>query len=85
MTLRQGNLLKSPLRPHRADRRHYRNAVGCHHGRVKPGYQEGLRLYDVGPTVLNLFGVPPDPQAIGRSLTAYQLGLGARVKQWWRG
>jgi hypothetical protein len=39
----------------------------------------------VGPTVLNLFGLPPDPQAVGRSLTAYQPGLGARVKQWWRG
>jgi predicted AlkP superfamily phosphohydrolase/phosphomutase len=61
------------------------NEVGCQQGRVEPGYKEGLRLYDVGPTVLNLFGLPPDPQAVGRSLTAYQPGLGARVKQWWRG
>ena len=61
------------------------NEVGCRQGRVEPGWKEGLRLYDVGPTVLNLFGLPPDPQAVGRSLTAYQSGLGARVKQWWRG
>jgi predicted AlkP superfamily phosphohydrolase/phosphomutase len=60
------------------------NDVGCQQGRVEPGYQEGLRLYDVGPTVLNLFGLPPDPQAVGRSLTAYQPGMGARVRQWWR-
>jgi len=39
------------------------------HGRVAPGYKEGLRLYDVGPTILNLFGCPADPQAVGRSLT----------------
>lgn len=46
------------------------NEAGCQRGRVEPGYKDGLRLYDVGPTVLNLFGLPPDPQAVGRSLTA---------------
>jgi predicted AlkP superfamily phosphohydrolase/phosphomutase len=61
------------------------NAVGCARGHLTPGYQEGLRLYDVGPTILNLFGLPADSQAVGRSLTAYQPGLGARVKQWWQG
>ncbi len=61
------------------------NEAGCRLGQVEPGYKEGLRLYDVGPTIRNLFGLPPDPEAVGRSLTAYQPGLGARVKQWWRG
>jgi predicted AlkP superfamily phosphohydrolase/phosphomutase len=61
------------------------NEVGCQQGRVELGYQEGLRLYDVGPTVLNLFGLPMDPQAVGRSLTAYQASLGTRLHRWWRG
>jgi predicted AlkP superfamily phosphohydrolase/phosphomutase len=60
------------------------NEMGCQQGRVEPGYKEGLRLYDVGPTVLNLFGLPADPQAVGRSVTAYQSGLGARLQRWWR-
>jgi predicted AlkP superfamily phosphohydrolase/phosphomutase len=47
------------------------NAFGCRLGHVEPGYKEGLRLYDVGPTVGNLFGLPPDPEAVGQSLTAY--------------
>jgi predicted AlkP superfamily phosphohydrolase/phosphomutase len=46
------------------------NEAGCRRGRVEPGYKEGLRLYDVGPTILNLFGCAADPQAVGRSLTA---------------
>jgi predicted AlkP superfamily phosphohydrolase/phosphomutase len=46
------------------------NDVGCQRGRVVPGYKEGLQIYDVAPTVLNLFGLPPDPDAVGRSLTA---------------
>jgi predicted AlkP superfamily phosphohydrolase/phosphomutase len=49
------------------------NEVGCERGSVQPGYKEGLRLYDVGATVLNLFGFPADPQAAGRSLTTNQL------------
>ena len=60
------------------------NEAGCERGMVKPGYREGLRLYDVGSTVLNLFGVPADPQAVGHSLTTYQSGLAARLQHWWR-
>jgi predicted AlkP superfamily phosphohydrolase/phosphomutase len=59
------------------------NEAGCVRGKVNPGYKEGLRLYDVGATVLNLFGLPADQQAIGRSLTSYQSGLAACLKQWW--
>jgi predicted AlkP superfamily phosphohydrolase/phosphomutase len=61
------------------------NEAGCQQGRVERGYKEGLRLYDVGPTVLNLFGLPMDPQAVGHSLTAYQPSLGTRLHRWWRG
>jgi len=32
------------------------------------GRQDGLRIYDVGPTVLSLFGLAPPPSMIGRSL-----------------
>ena len=60
------------------------NEVGCQQGRVAPGYKEGLRLYDVGATLLDLFGLPPDPQAVGRSMAAYQPGFGTRIKQWWK-
>jgi predicted AlkP superfamily phosphohydrolase/phosphomutase len=60
------------------------NEVGCQLGRLQPGHQEGLRLYDVGATIRNLFGLPPDPRAIGRSLTSYQPGFGARLRRWWR-
>ena len=35
------------------------NTLGCRAGPRPAGYQEGLRLYDVGPTILNLFGLPP--------------------------
>ena len=44
------------------------NDVGCQRGGVRPGPHTGLRLYDVGPTVLDLFGLPPTSGAIGRSL-----------------
>jgi predicted AlkP superfamily phosphohydrolase/phosphomutase len=44
------------------------NDVGCRQGRVAPGYLSGLRLYDVGPTVLDLFGLPPDAGAVGKSV-----------------
>jgi len=38
-------------------------------GTAQPrGEQQGLRIYDVAPTVLRLFGVDPSPGMIGRSL-----------------
>jgi predicted AlkP superfamily phosphohydrolase/phosphomutase len=62
------------------------NDVGCTRGRLTPGLQESLQLYDVGATIRNLFGLPPDPQAVGRSLTTYQpRRFSTRLKQWWRG
>jgi hypothetical protein len=61
------------------------NDVGCGLGRVEPDLKEGLRLYDVGSTVPQPFGFPPDPKAVGRSLASYPMSMAARVKQWWRG
>jgi predicted AlkP superfamily phosphohydrolase/phosphomutase len=55
------------------------NEVGCARGRLAPGYKEGLRLYDVGPTILNFFGGPPDPQSVGRSLIDYHPSMGVRL------
>ena len=46
------------------------NDVGCRRGRVSPGLKQGLQIYDVGPTVLSFFGMPADPEAVGRSLVA---------------
>jgi predicted AlkP superfamily phosphohydrolase/phosphomutase len=60
------------------------NAVGCMRGRITSGYKEGLRRYDMAPTILDLFALPPDPGAIGRSPTAYQRGIGERFRWLWR-
>ena len=46
------------------------NDVGCRLGNITPGKKDGLEIYDVSPTVLSLFDMPPDPDAVGRSLTA---------------
>jgi predicted AlkP superfamily phosphohydrolase/phosphomutase len=41
------------------------------HGTTQPmGEQQGLRLYDVGPTALRLAGLQPPEEMIGRSLIA---------------
>lgn len=61
------------------------NDVGCAQGHVTPGAHGSLRLYDVAATIRNLFGLPPDPQAVGRSLTSYHPSLGTRIRRWWRG
>lgn len=44
------------------------NEAGCRHLAVESGRHVGVRLYDVGPTVLDMFGLPPDPGAVGVSL-----------------
>jgi predicted AlkP superfamily phosphohydrolase/phosphomutase len=59
------------------------NQAGCEQGNAQPGYKERVHLYEVGATVLNLFGLPADPQAVGRSLTAYKTGLATRLNHWW--
>ncbi len=46
------------------------NASGCRQAGLATGQQQNLRLYDVGPTVLSLFGVDPDETGIGRPMTS---------------
>jgi predicted AlkP superfamily phosphohydrolase/phosphomutase len=33
------------------------NGAGCRAGGLRPGFTEGLRIYDIGPTLSNLFGI----------------------------
>jgi predicted AlkP superfamily phosphohydrolase/phosphomutase len=42
--------------------------MGCRWGNLGLGYKEGLRIYDIGPTVLNFFGVESKNNSIGKSL-----------------
>jgi predicted AlkP superfamily phosphohydrolase/phosphomutase len=44
------------------------NEMGCRWGNLGLGYKEGLRIYDIGPTVLSLFGVKSKDSSIGKSL-----------------
>jgi len=48
------------------------NEMGCRGGNLEPGYKEGLKIYDIGPTVLNLFGLESNNNPIGKSLTNYK-------------
>jgi predicted AlkP superfamily phosphohydrolase/phosphomutase len=46
------------------------NEMGCRWGNLGLGYKEGLRIYDIGPTVLNFFGVEfKDNNLVGKSLS----------------
>lgn len=47
------------------------NDVGCRVGNVRPGYISGLNIYDVGPTVLNLFDISPEDDFRGKSITNF--------------
>jgi predicted AlkP superfamily phosphohydrolase/phosphomutase len=44
------------------------NATGCRNAGLPAGPQQHLRLYDVGPTVLSLFGLEPNKAGLGRPL-----------------
>jgi len=54
--------------------------MGCRAGNLKPGYKEGLKIYDIGPTLLNLFRMEFGDNSIGRSLTKYEEGFFDRLK-----
>jgi len=57
------------------------NDMGCRAGNIKPGYIENLKIYDIGPTVLNLFGMESDSDSRGNTLTNNkEVGLLNRVK-----
>jgi len=44
------------------------NETGCRQAGLPTGPKQQLRLYDVGPTVLSLFGLDPNKAGIGRPL-----------------
>jgi predicted AlkP superfamily phosphohydrolase/phosphomutase len=44
------------------------NDVGCLKGELPPGPQPELKLYNVGPTILNFFGLEANSEAVGKSL-----------------
>jgi len=42
------------------------NGAGCRQMRLPQGRQGPFRIYDVGPTVLSLFGLEPDAGGVGK-------------------
>ena len=48
------------------------NDAGCSLGNIDAGYKEGMDIYDIAPTVLNLFGMEFEEEIIGKSLTNYE-------------
>jgi len=58
------------------------NENGCRAGNLEPGYRDGIRIYDIAPTILDLFGTKPEGEATGKSLTsAGNGGLFGRLKR----
>jgi len=60
------------------------NDAGCRLGNMEKGYKEGLSIYDIAPTVLNLYGMKFDEQTLGKSLTQYEdRGILTKLKRIW--
>lgn len=58
------------------------NENGCRAGNLEPGYRNGIRIYDIAPTILDLFGTKPEGESTGKSLTsAGNGGLFGRLKR----
>jgi len=57
---------------------------GCELGNVEPGHKEGLDIYDIAPTVMNLFGMQPIENIRGKSLTdRKESGILSKLKKIW--
>lgn len=57
---------------------------GCEFGNVEPGEKEGLDIYDIAPTVMNLFGMKPIKNIRGKSLTDHKdSGILGKLKKIW--
>ncbi len=60
------------------------NEYGCRLGNFEPGRKDGLRIYDIAPTVLDFFGMKLRDETIGKSLTNCEnLGLINKLKKIW--
>lgn len=58
------------------------NENGCRAGNLEPGYRDGIGIYDIAPTILDLFGAKLEGETIGKSLTAAgNEGLFGRLKR----
>jgi predicted AlkP superfamily phosphohydrolase/phosphomutase len=60
------------------------NETGCRAGNLKQGYMDSISIYDIAPTILNLYGMKFPGETNGRSLTsAREEGLFGRLKRMW--
>jgi predicted AlkP superfamily phosphohydrolase/phosphomutase len=60
------------------------NENGCRVGNIEGGYRDGTSIYDIAPTILDLFGMKLEGGATGQSLTsAGNEGLIGRIKRIW--
>lgn len=57
---------------------------GCDIGNIEPGAKEGLDIYDIAPTIINLFGLNPIENIRGKSLTdRKESGILCKLKKIW--
>lgn len=60
------------------------NEAGCIAGNLEPGLKEGMTIYDIAPTILDLYGMKLEGDLTGRSLTRTEKGsLLKRLKKIW--
>jgi predicted AlkP superfamily phosphohydrolase/phosphomutase len=61
-----------------------RNEIGCRAGNLERGYRDGIRIYDIAPTILDLFGMKLEGETTGQSLTnAGNGGFIGKIKRMW--
>jgi predicted AlkP superfamily phosphohydrolase/phosphomutase len=57
---------------------------GCDIGNIEPGAKEGLDIYDIAPTIINLFGLNPIENIRGKGLTdRKESGILCKLKKIW--
>jgi len=58
---------------------------GCRAGNLEQGYRDGIEIYDIAPTILDLFGMKLEGETAGESLTSTGTdGLIGRIKRIWK-
>lgn len=60
------------------------NELGCETGNLKQGYMDNISIYDIAPTILDLYGMKSPAETNGKSLTSSRdEGLFDRLKSIW--
>ncbi|MFI5322923.1 MAG: phosphodiesterase, partial [Thermodesulfobacteriota bacterium] len=60
------------------------NEIGCVTGNLKQGYMDSISIYDIAPTILDLYGMKFPAETNGKSLTSSRdEGLVGRLKSIW--